>query len=210
MSLSLRFDVACAHHSLDVSADVKVAFNLYAEWIAGGDEVFQDDIDHVLVEDLHVPERVYVEFQTLQFDATFVGNVRDPDRGEVGKVGERADRREFGDLEIYFDFAARELVRKRFQWKQIHLRARRGLNFGYSHRATILTEHLSTQQLATGLHDYSGLTCKSCAILQSCKNSVSRCAIAASDIEKLDQHKSRNETSDVGRVGNAALLRATA
>ena len=142
MILFLRFDVSGAHYCLDVSADVKVAFDVYAQWIAGGDEVFQDDIDHVLVEDLHVPEGVYVELQSLELDATFVRNIRDPDRREVGKVRERADRRELGNLEIDFDFAAGKLVRKRFQRKQVHLRARRRLNIGYSHRATILTEHM--------------------------------------------------------------------
>ena len=139
MILSLRFYVSGAHNSLDISADVKVAFNFYVQRIAGGDEVFQDDVDHVLVEDLHVPEGVDVELQTLQLDATLVGNVRDPDRGEVGEVGERADRRELGDLEINLDFAARKLVRKRVERKQVHLRARRGLNVSYSHHAVILT-----------------------------------------------------------------------
>src|ERR1051325_248310 len=123
--MSLRFYVSGAHYCLDVAADVKVALDFDVQWIADRDEVFQNDIDHVLVEDLYVAEGVYIKLQTLQLDTAFVRNVRYPDGGEGGEVGERTDRCEFGDLEIDFDFAARKLVRKRFERKQIHLRARR-------------------------------------------------------------------------------------
>ena len=177
---ALGFEVTGAHNRLDVSADVKVAFDLYTQWITGGDEVFQDDVDDVLVEDLYVAKGIYVKLQALQLDTTFVRNVRDPDRGEVGKIGKRADGCELRDLEIDFDLTARKLVRKRVKRKEIHLRARRGLNvetllvglrqwtFGYGHRVRILTDRMSLQQLIQDLHDLSGLTCKSCVILQSC------------------------------------------
>src|SRR5262245_38917690 len=59
------FLVACPHDGLDVSADVEVAFDFDAQGIAGGDEVFEDDVDYVLVEDFDVAERIYVELQTL-------------------------------------------------------------------------------------------------------------------------------------------------
>jgi hypothetical protein len=65
---------------------VKVAFDIDAQRIAGGDEVFEDDVDDVFVKDLHVPKRVYIELQTLQLDATFVRNVFDAYGGEVGKI----------------------------------------------------------------------------------------------------------------------------
>jgi hypothetical protein len=61
----LRFGVACPHDGLDVSADVKVAFDFDAQRVAGGDEVFEDDVDYVLVEDFDVAERIDVELQTL-------------------------------------------------------------------------------------------------------------------------------------------------
>ena len=61
----LRFGVACPHDGLDISADVEVALDFDAEGIAGGDEVFEDDVDYVLVEDFDVAERIYVELQTL-------------------------------------------------------------------------------------------------------------------------------------------------
>src|SRR6185369_14696697 len=96
--------------------------------IARSDEVFHDDVDHVLVKDLHVSERVYVELQTLQLDAAFVGNVFESDGGEVGKIRERTDRGELRDLEIDLDLAAGKLVRERVERKQIHFRTRRRLN----------------------------------------------------------------------------------
>ena len=134
----------------DVSTNVEVAFDFHSQWIARGDEVFEDDVDHVLVENLHVTERVYVELQAFQFDTTFVGNVFEPDRGEVWKVGEWANRCELGDLEIDFDLVAGKFVRKRVQRKQIHLRTRRRLNvetllvwrqqrtFGCGHRLVMI------------------------------------------------------------------------
>jgi hypothetical protein len=146
-----RFDVTGAHDGLDVSADVEVAFKVDAQRIAGGDEVFQDDVDYVLVEDFYVAEGVYVELQTLQLDTTLVWNVCDPDGGEVGEVGERADGRKLRNLEIDFNLAARKLVSERVQRKQIHLRSRRRLNiktlliwrrqwtFVNGHQGTILT-----------------------------------------------------------------------
>lgn len=63
--LNLRLGVACPHDGLDVSADVEVAFDVDAQGIAGGDEVFEDDVDDVLVENFDVAERIYVELQTL-------------------------------------------------------------------------------------------------------------------------------------------------
>ena len=60
-----------------LSADVEVAFDLDAQRIAGGDEVFENDVDDVLVKDLHVAKRVDVELQTLQLDAALVRNVFD-------------------------------------------------------------------------------------------------------------------------------------
>ena len=119
--LSLRFDVSGPDDCFDVSADVEVALDFHSQWIARGDEVFEDDVDYVLVEDLHVAERVYVELQAFQFDTTFVGNVFEPDRGEVGEVGERADGGELCDLEVDLDLVAGKLVRKRVERKEIHL-----------------------------------------------------------------------------------------
>ena len=50
------FLITCSHDCLDVSPHVKVAFNFYAQGIAGVHEVFENHIDDMLVEDLHVPE----------------------------------------------------------------------------------------------------------------------------------------------------------
>src|ERR1051326_1580680 len=107
---------------------MEVAFDLDTQWIAGGDEVFENDVDDVFVEDLHIAKRVYVELQTLQLHTTLVGNVFNADSGEVGKIRERADRRELGDLEINLDLTAGKLVCERFERKQLHLRSQCRLN----------------------------------------------------------------------------------
>jgi hypothetical protein len=114
--------VAGPHDGLDISADVEVAFDFDAQRIAGSDEVFQDDIDNVLVEDLHASERVDVELQTLQLDTPLVGYVLESNGGEVRKIGERTDGGELRDLEIDLDFTARKLVGERIERKEFHFR----------------------------------------------------------------------------------------
>src|SRR5687768_10916497 len=100
LSSSSSLLIAGPHDGLNISADVKIAFDLHTQRITGGDEVFQNDIDDVLVKDLHVSKRVDVELQTLQFDAAFVGNILETDSCKVGKIREWADRRKLRDLEI--------------------------------------------------------------------------------------------------------------
>ena len=57
--------IACSDDGLDVAADVEVAFDLDAQRIARGDEVFKNDVDDVFVKDLYVAKRVDVELQTF-------------------------------------------------------------------------------------------------------------------------------------------------
>ena len=161
---------------------MKIAFDVHAQRITRGDEVFENDIDHVLVKDLHVTERVDVELQTLQFHAAFVGNVLESNGSEVRKVRERADRGELGNLEIDLDFIPWKLVRKSVQRKQIHLRARRGLNV-----ETLLVrgQHVDRITLRRG-------------------------ACAMTSVEELDEHESRDEAADVRGVRNATRLRTFA
>ena len=60
---------------LDVAADVEVAFDLDTQWITGGDEVFKNYVDDVLVKDLYVAKRIDVELQTLQLDTALIMNI---------------------------------------------------------------------------------------------------------------------------------------
>jgi hypothetical protein len=46
--------VTGSYDSLDVSPNVKVAFNLHAQRIAGAYEILKNHIDNVLVKDLHI------------------------------------------------------------------------------------------------------------------------------------------------------------
>src|SRR5687768_12433618 len=116
-SSTSRLLIAGPHHRLNVSAHVEVAFDLNAQRITRGDEVFENDVDHVLVKDLHVAERVYVELQTLQLDTAFVGNVLQPDGREVRKIRERTDGRKLGNLEVNLDLASGKLVGERVERK---------------------------------------------------------------------------------------------
>jgi hypothetical protein len=107
---------------------VKVALEFDSQRITSCYKVFQNDIHHMFVEDLHVPERINVQLQTLQFDATLIGNIFDADGCEVRKVGERADGSEFRYFEVNSDLSARELIGKGVEGKEIHFSARRRTN----------------------------------------------------------------------------------
>ena len=117
-----------AHRRLDISAHVKVAFDLNAQRIAGFHKVFENHVDYMLVKNLHVAKRIDVELQTLQFDAAFVRNVLKANGRKVGKVRERADAGELRHLELDLDFAAGKLVRKSVERIELHLCARRRAN----------------------------------------------------------------------------------
>jgi hypothetical protein len=96
------------------------------EGVAGGDEVFEDDVDDVLVEDLDVAERVDVELEALELDAALVRDVFEPEGGEVREVGEGADAGELGQLEADADLAPLVLVGEGVERVEVHLRARGG------------------------------------------------------------------------------------
>jgi len=59
------FLVTRAHGCFDVAAHVEVAFEFDTERIARIHKIFEDDVDNVLVKDLHFTERVDIELQTL-------------------------------------------------------------------------------------------------------------------------------------------------
>ena len=102
--------MSCPYHGFDISANVKVAFDLHTQRIASLHKVFENDVDYVLVENLHVSKRVDIELQTLELNAKLVGNVFDSDSGEIRKVRERADGRELGDFEADPYFASGKFV----------------------------------------------------------------------------------------------------
>jgi len=87
--------------------------------IASGDEVFENDVDDVLVEDLHVAKRIDVKLQTLQLDTALVRHVGDADFTEVRQARLRADRRELrvadGDLVIAAGLGVGESLERHLQ-----------------------------------------------------------------------------------------------
>lgn len=48
--------IACPHDSLDISAHVKVAFDLQTQRIGGANKVLKNYVNYVLVENLYVPK----------------------------------------------------------------------------------------------------------------------------------------------------------
>src|SRR5947209_16792545 len=117
--------VTGAHDRLDVAADVEVAFDVDFYGVARRDEVFEDDVDDVLVENLHVAERVDVELQTFEFHATLRGDVLDAEGREVREVREGADACEFGQLKLDANLTSRVVVGEGVERVEIHLVARR-------------------------------------------------------------------------------------
>ena len=63
------------------------------------DEVIEDYIDTILVESAMVAETEKVEFQALALDHSDVGNIADPDLGEIRLPGNRAQRSELRAIE---------------------------------------------------------------------------------------------------------------
>src|SRR5438477_3700423 len=114
--------IARPNRCFDVAADVEVAFDFYAQRITGGDKIFEDQVDDMLVKDFYVAERINVELQTLQLDAAFIRNILEPDRGKIRKVRKRTDAGELRNFEIYLYLFARILIRKSIERIKIHFR----------------------------------------------------------------------------------------
>jgi hypothetical protein len=74
----------------------EVAFNIYAQRVAGVNKVLQDQVDDVLVKDLDVTERIDVELQTLQLNAAFIRNVFQANGRKIRKIRERTDAGKLG------------------------------------------------------------------------------------------------------------------
>src|SRR5688500_5023459 len=75
LCLLLALSVACLDDGFDIASYVEVAFHIQAQGVAGLYEVFQNNIDDMLVENLYGAKRVDVELQALQFDAALIRHV---------------------------------------------------------------------------------------------------------------------------------------
>src|SRR5438093_1547160 len=179
----LLFPITRAHSCLNISAHVEVAFDFYAQRIAGVHKIFEDHVDYVLVKDLNFAKRIDVQLQTLQLDAAFVRNVFKPNRGEVREIRERADASKFRNLKIDFDFSANELVRKSVERIEIHLCARRRTNL----------EALNVRRLCRWAHFLK------LAVVISIRRS-------SSNLEYFHKQKSVDEAANVRRLRDAACL----
>jgi hypothetical protein len=118
--------VTSPHHSLNVSAYVKVAFDLRTQRFARLHKVLKNDIHNVFVEDLNVPKRVDIEFQTLEFNAALVRNIVEFYGCEIREVRKGTDGSELRDFEADLYLAPRKLVGERIERVKLHFLARRG------------------------------------------------------------------------------------
>ena len=94
---------------LDAAAHRKVADDGHAPRLAGGNQVVEDLVGHVLVEDAPVAELDEVILQRLELDAARAGRIRDADLAEIGQPRLGAYRGEFGarDRDLVIPLRAR-------------------------------------------------------------------------------------------------------
>jgi hypothetical protein len=67
--------VARPHDRLDISANMKITLDLHPLRIASLYKIFENYVYDVLVKDLYVAKRIYVELQALQFNASLVRDI---------------------------------------------------------------------------------------------------------------------------------------
>lgn len=79
----------------DAAARRKACGHFHASRAAGVGEVVEDVVGEPLVEDALVTVTLHVEFETLEFNAEFVGAVFDDDLAEVRLAGLRAQAGKF-------------------------------------------------------------------------------------------------------------------
>ena len=79
------------------------------------DQIVKNAVGHGFVEAAFVAERPHVELETLEFDAGFLGNVVQNQRGEVGLAGFRTQAGEFRDFHVDVKIAMRCRIGESFE-----------------------------------------------------------------------------------------------
>src|SRR5262245_43977586 len=114
MSLTLMKDRA--HRRMNAAAHVEVTDHRQFAWLAGGNKIVENLVDHRFMERAFVAIGPEVEFQRFELDVEFVGHIVDLDGSEIRLAGSRADAGEFrtfhGDLVVAF----RTRIGKSFQF----------------------------------------------------------------------------------------------
>jgi hypothetical protein len=83
----------------DPATNVPVADDLHPTRVDGRYNVVEDSVRDVLVEGSLVPVRPEIEFEGLEFDTQFVGDVFDDELCEIGLAREWAEAGELRSLE---------------------------------------------------------------------------------------------------------------
>ncbi len=97
---------------MHASADPVIGRDLHFPGPAAGNEVFEYDVYHMFLIDTHVAVGQEIILERPQLDDFFIGNVVNPDRGEVGKAGKRTHCGELIGLDVNLLFTSRIIVRE--------------------------------------------------------------------------------------------------
>src|SRR5947209_4766641 len=109
---SLARVMLCDHHSMDAAAHRKIALDAHLARRDRGHQVVQYAVGHCLVKGPLVAIRPEVKLQRLQLHTFFCGNIRNPNRREVGLTSDGTDACEFRTLETDLVFPLRFRIGK--------------------------------------------------------------------------------------------------
>lgn len=127
----------------DPTAWIEDAPHLGPHRLAGFRYVVQNAVDDVLLEDPEIAIRKKIFLERLQFEATLVRHVANPELAEIGQSGLRADRGELRHID--FDLIARKLVRPHFNIGEVGVQPRgsvfRGIGGFFRHSAILNARH---------------------------------------------------------------------
>ena len=63
--------------------DVEFGYHLHPVGLTGGDQIVPDTVYQMLVKDAYIAEPVYIHFQAFEFQAPFMGAVRNAQDGKI-------------------------------------------------------------------------------------------------------------------------------
>jgi len=92
------------------TTSIESSFEFHPAWGECADQVVEDDVGDVFIKDAFVAIALQIEFQALEFDAFFGGDVGEGQGSEVGLAGLGADRGELGADDLDLVIPLRELV----------------------------------------------------------------------------------------------------
>ena len=112
--------MADAYHRVDVAPGVEVCFQLQPNGIAGGDQIINDPIGHLLMGDRSISIAVYIQLDRLKLHHAGTGLVGEPEDCKIWVPRKRALTGEFRQLNAHFIGTTRPRVVKTNQLSLIN------------------------------------------------------------------------------------------